>query len=401
MAHGQDSLKLLPVDLQGAAAKPLELPENQPYTLHWGDARFLAATSLDAEYNDNIGLASTNIEHDFILRPKVTLDGFIPLTDVNSFSFTLGVGYEAYTEHTEDSRILITPGSALSFDFLLKDFRINIHDRVSYENDPSLYGNVSGVVRIGGLNNTAGISVSRDLGAFTGTLGYDHLNFVSSSSEFANLNNGQDIGSGRFVYHPREGVVVGVEAAGGATEYEKDELSGYENYNAGVVGQWQLTSNLRLTGRGGYVDYLYDSPALTQGNSSEQSFYAVLSASGALNEHFKYNLEGGHQSYVSVDSGFVKEWYVALSGALEVIEHGILTATVEYENAKQPFENAAQTAEIFSSKYERVASRLTFAYPLMRRLDASLTYGFYWKDAVNGVGKYTQNDVLLGLVYRL
>ena len=400
-ASAQDALKLLPPSAENAASKPQGLPQDQPYALRWGDLSVLATADFESEWNDNIGLSDSQREQDFILRPKVNVQSVLPLTDVNSFNLSFGLGYEAYTEHSADSRLLITPGSVLSFDFLADDFKINIHDRFSYENDPSLYGNISGIVRIGGLFNTAGLSVSRDLGDFSVTLGFDHLNFISSTAQFKPLNNSSDIGTARLAYRPRPGILVGVESGGGDTVYDERLLSGYDTYSVGAFAEWQAASRLNLTGRAGYLDYQYDTPALTQGRSSLSGYYASLSADAALNEHFSLALQGGHSVNVSVDSGVIEQWYVALSGLCKVVQRGLLTASIRYENAVEPFETPLQDIVIYSPSYERVDARLAFAYPLTKRLEARLAYVFLRKNAAYGIANYTQNDVLLALTYRL
>src|SRR5271169_33709 len=110
-AGAQDTIKLLPTSLAGGSSMPQAQAQDQPYTVRWGDLRLLATGSFEAEWNDNIALTDSQREQDFILRPKVNLQGVLPLTDVNSFNLTLGIGYEFYTEHPADSRFLVTPGS--------------------------------------------------------------------------------------------------------------------------------------------------------------------------------------------------------------------------------------------------------------------------------------------------
>src|SRR5208282_1673931 len=114
-----------------------------------------------------------------------------------------------------------------------------------------------GIVRIGGLFNTAGASVARDVGNVTLTLGFDHLNFVSSTSEFDVLNDASDMGTARAMYRVRPGLDAGIESGGGSTSYEKGVLSDYSTYSVGAFADWKLGSHVQLTGRAGYLDYQY------------------------------------------------------------------------------------------------------------------------------------------------
>src|SRR5438128_10119347 len=45
-----------------------------PYNLMLGPIRFRVSATVGAEYNDNINLAETHTQDDFIIRPNVNLD---------------------------------------------------------------------------------------------------------------------------------------------------------------------------------------------------------------------------------------------------------------------------------------------------------------------------------------
>ena len=61
-----------------------------------------------------------------------------PITQLNTLKLDLGVGYAFYLDHSEynTNGLLLSPGSQLAFDIFVGDFRINIHDRFSLEQDP-------------------------------------------------------------------------------------------------------------------------------------------------------------------------------------------------------------------------------------------------------------------------
>jgi hypothetical protein len=397
-ATAQDALKLLPALEPGTTLLQVQA-ENLPYNLRWGDLRFQASATFQTEWNDNIALTDTAREEDLILVPELRLKALWPITEANLLNLTLGIGYEAYIRHPADSFLVITPGSALSFDVKAGEFRLNFHDRFTYENDPSLYGNISGLARIGGLFNTAGFDVARDFQAVTVTLGYDHQDFISSLSEFNELNNSQDTGTVRVAYRIQPGAVAGIEAGGGATSYEKSALSSYNSYDVGAFVDWQVTARLKAVGKAGYVEYFYDTPMLT-GRPSIPDYYLSVAAKGALSKMLSYNIEGGRENTVSVDGSLLQQWYVSVGGAYEVLRQGQLTVGIRYENAHQPFEDAAETA-YFASSYERVLLQTAFTYPITRKLAASLAYKLIIKNSPTTIAQYTLNDIVLGLTFDL
>ena len=109
-----------------------------PYNLLVGPVRFRVSATAGLEYNDNINIAEVNTQEDFIFRPSVNLNMLWPVTQLNTLRFDLGVGYAFFLDHSENNTngVLLTPGSALSFDIFVGDFRINFHDGFSLEQDP-------------------------------------------------------------------------------------------------------------------------------------------------------------------------------------------------------------------------------------------------------------------------
>ena len=109
---------------------------------------------LASMYNDNVNLSedataviqspfgpvtlSTQKESDFIIRPLLTMNALWPITELNTFRLDLGIGYAFYLDHSNynTNGVLVSPGSQLAFDIFVGDFRINLHDRFSLEQDP-------------------------------------------------------------------------------------------------------------------------------------------------------------------------------------------------------------------------------------------------------------------------
>ena len=104
-----------------------------------GPIRFRFSITTGVEYNDNINLAERNKQEDVIIRPQFNINAIWPLTQLNTLRLDLGIGYAFYLNHSEfnNNAILISPGSQLSFDIFVGDFRINLHDRFSLSDDPA------------------------------------------------------------------------------------------------------------------------------------------------------------------------------------------------------------------------------------------------------------------------
>src|SRR2546423_3914995 len=169
-----------------------------PYNLLLGPVRFRVGASVGFEYNDNVTYSEVNEQDDVIIRPNLTLDAIWPITQLNTLRLDLGIGYAFYLDHSEnDTRaILIAPNSQIAFDIFVGDFRINIHDRMSIQQDPIAEPALSNVIDYGRFQNYAGISLLWDLNTVLITLGYDHYTYISTTDRFDYLNRNAEILSG-------------------------------------------------------------------------------------------------------------------------------------------------------------------------------------------------------------
>src|SRR6202165_1460643 len=235
-----------------------------PYNLQLGPMKFRFSATMGFEYNDNVNLAedasatfltptgpvvvTTSPQSDFILSPQINIDTLWPVPQLNTLKLDLGVGYAIYLDHSSynTTGVLISPGSQLAFDIFVSDFRINLHDRFSLEQDPIAEVALSNVADYGRFQNTAGVSVLWDLNQAVVTVGYDHYLFLSTNSSFDYLDRQADIVSGSIAFTPSSTMTVGVEGSFITTYYDKNILNDSRTYSAGGFLETQLTSYLKL-----------------------------------------------------------------------------------------------------------------------------------------------------------
>src|SRR5438128_8098521 len=157
VARAQDAVRPSLAGEAAAEARRQDV-DRIPYNLLLGPIRFRVSATVGVEYNDNITYADVMTEDDVIIRPNLTLDAIWPLTQLNTLRLDLGIGYNFYLDHSENNTnaILIAPNSQIAFDIFVGDFRINIHDRMSLQQDPIAEPDLSNVADYGRFENTAG-----------------------------------------------------------------------------------------------------------------------------------------------------------------------------------------------------------------------------------------------------
>jgi len=392
-AHAQDALRLSLSNESAAAQRRLGL-ENIPYTVRWGDLKLLTSASLAGDWNDNINLANSNPQQDFIFTPMARLDAFWPVTDVNLLTFSMGAGYEKFLRYDQYDQALITPDSALGWDVFIKDWHINFHDQFSYSQEATTWGAISGVARMGGLNNTAGVLASWDLHDVVLSFGYDHFNFVSATSTYDYLSRASDFGLARAAFKVHPAATVGLELSGGPTAYDEKLLSDNTTYSAGVFADWQLTPQIKLQPRGGYYLYSFSEQNSSGGASDQTGYYFSLNLTHRPSERVSYGLEGGRQAFMGNNSALTEQWYGSVWADWRIIEHITLTTGFRYEAATQPI-----TFQ-FSDNYTRDYADIKLSCPIKQKLTASLEYRYWLKtDEHFNIFDYEQNRLTLQLAY--
>ena len=233
---------------EAAAEARRQTLDQIPYNLLAGPIRFRFSATQGVEFNDNINLSENDKQSDVILRPMINMNALWPITQLNTLHIDLGLGYAYYIDHPGDSTnsVLLAPGSQVAFDIFVSDFRINFHDRFSLEQDPIAEAQISNVVDYGRFENTAGVSILWDLNKAVATLGYDHYNYISTTSQFDYLNRNADSITGSLSIAATSTTGVGVEGAFVDNRYDQDVLNDSKTYSGGGFVETQLTNYVKL-----------------------------------------------------------------------------------------------------------------------------------------------------------
>src|SRR2546423_1996014 len=322
-----------------------------PYNLQVGPIKFRFSATLGVEYNDNVNLAedssavflsptgpivvTTSPQEDVILRPQINLDALWPITQLNTLRLDIGIGHSFYLDHSnyDTNSVLIPPGSQLAFDIFVGDFRINLHDRFSLEQDPVAEVALSNVADYGRFQNTAGVSVLWDLNQAVVTLGYDHYNFISTTNAFDYLDRNADIVSGSIGFTPSSTITVGVEGSFVDTYYDQNILNDSRTYSGGAFLETQITSYLKLRVAGGYQAIDFDNTGLVNDAHDLNDYYANAVLSHRVNAILTQNLSVGHETQLGVNSNYVKLNYVRHTATWNIFYHTLFSTELFYEDA--------------------------------------------------------------------
>jgi len=412
LASAQDSLRN---SLAGDAAAEAQRQQigSQLYTWKAGDFRLLAVPSLEVDYNDNVTLSKAGGQQDFILMPLVQLSGSYPLTTHNLLSFSAGLGWDEYLEHSQYSALRLDSESQLSFDVYIKDFWINFHDRFSSLEDPAAEASVAGTAQYGTFNNAAGVSITWDLEDVVLTLGYDHANSLATSGQFSYLNQSSELPLARAGFRFNSQLTAGIEGSASYTSYDQAVLNDNQSYSAGLYADWNPGLNLHVQPRAGYAIYQFQHTSQSVPNyflipyippaspsiqtSDLNTWYADLTVSHQASRVASYALNAGHEIRPGILSDVVEDWYLRPNITWTIFRDLSLNTSLFYEHGR---EGAGNVAGNLTETYDWYGGALMLSYPLAKELLLSLNYRLTLRSSDIPEREYAQNVVGIKLSYQ-
>jgi hypothetical protein len=425
MLRAQDAIRPSLAGEAAAEARRQSI-DKIPYNLQVGPIKFRFSATMGIEYNDNINLAedgsavffsptgpiviTTSPQDDIILRPQLNINALWPITQLNTLKLDIGTGYAFYLDHSNynTNGILISPGSQLAFDIFVGDFRINIHDRFSLEQDPVAEVALSNVADYGRFQNTAGVSVLWDLNQAVVTLGYDHYTFISTTSVFDYLDRNAEILSGSIGFTPTSTMTVGVEGSFVDTYYDQNILNDSRTYSVGAFLETQITSYLKLRVAGGYQKIDFDSGGLVNDPHDLNDYYANALLSHRVNSVLTQNLSIGHETQLGVNSNYVKLNYARHTTTWNLFYHTLLSTELFYEDADDsggsgilftPIPGVPNINPFVAEHIHRYGGAFSLGYQLTQHLTLGFRYQYTQKDSDQPLRDYRQNRVSLDGTY--
>ncbi len=379
---------------EAAAEARRQSVEQIPYNLKAGPVRFLFSITTGIEYNDNINLSENNKQDDIIIRPQFNVDAIWPVTQLNTLRLDLGVGYAFYLDHSNANTngVLLSPGSQIAFDIFIQDFRINLHDRFSLQQDPIGQLQLSNVVDYGRFENTAGISVLWDLNKAVLTFGYDHYTYISTTADFDYLNrNAEELTfSSYFAFSTTTG--GGLETAAVFNYYDQNFLNDSSTYTVGPFVETQITNYLKLRVSAGYQFVDFDNGGLVSDFSNSNDYYANILLSHRINASISQTIAAGHESQLGINSNYIALNFIRHTASWNIIRRVLLSTELFYEDGDD-------SGGIFGEHIQRYGGAISFGYQFTPHVTLGLRYQYTQKQSDQPFRDYKQNRVSLDGTY--
>lgn len=393
-----------------------------------GPILFRFSTALRTEFVDNVNLSNGTtapIESDILLNPQLGIDAAWPLTKLNSLRFHTTLGLTKYLAHPNlgSNNLLISPDSELRFDVYVGDFKMDLHDQFSLQEDPVNQSALSNVSKFGIFTNVAGFRILWDLNDVVLSSGFDHTSAIATGSTtttgIANqnadaVNHTTDQISASALFTLNSTLSAGWESVASVSRYPDAPQNDATRFSAGPFAQLVLTSYTRLSAAFGYQGTFYDTPVPAPATSSSgtralpsappltpaqsastspNSYYANLTIAHRLNRYYQDQLSVGHESAIGLFSQGTETTYLRYSSGWQLTPMLSLSTALFYE---ETVESGAQS----SVPYQRFGLSLSTSYRVTKKLSASLMYQFIERISVTEAQSYRQNRIGLSFSYQ-
>ena len=406
-AHSQEALRL---SMAGDLAATLQQQANTSlgyYNLLLGPTTWRFASGLGLEYNSNVQLESNGSgdPSDIIIRPHLDTMMHWPVTLKNSLDITLEAGYSEYLQHSDLSQFFINPGSGLSFDVYVGDFKINLHERIAITENTYENAGVSGGNRnLESLQNTAGTTVLWDLNKAVINAGYDHANYVSLSS--GSQDQQPDTSSENLFVNSgirvRPELMLGLEAGGTVVTYS--QTTGANTAPSPNAVQWstgaffsaKISEYMDLRLDAGYTDYTLDTTSTNLATSDTSGFYCSFSLTHRVNQFLRYTLTAGRSTDLSAYGQAQSYYFVRLTPAWSLFQNYTLTTPVWWQQGTRLYNNTFGSA----ADYQQIGLGFTVGRQVTRKLSANVGYNFVDETSNQAGLAYTVHTVDLNFNYQ-
>lgn len=385
-----------------SAAQALEKSiENEPYDLQYGPVRASVGARLGVNYTDNV-FYSTQGTDDIMIEPDVTLGALLPVSKLNTLRLSLGLSYQWYLKNTilNADAPFISPGSELAFNLFVGDFRIRLHDRFSYEeslffnsfegNEP--FYNFNNVGTFGRLDNKTGFDVTWSLDKAVVTAGYDHENFISTTSAFDYLNRASDWFTASAAYLAGDHLKAGLEGRASLHRYDQQTILN-DNWRGRIGPFVEATFPEKITLRAGGGYDLARYGAAASGNSDYGSYYAYARISQDT-RFFSHSLEAGRELQLGENANNMRTDYVRYAITSPIIAHVDLGADVGVNVAE---ESGGPSG--FDEKFTYYDAGLHAGWQFRKHWRAEVGYEFLLKESDLPLRDFHRNMVTMDVVW--
>jgi len=372
----------------------------EEFNLRYGPVQLKTGASLGVSYTDNV-FYSYDRKEDLLVRPEIDLLALWSITELNALRLSFGLSYEWYLKNPDlnADAPLVNPGSELAFNLFVGDFRIQLHERFSYQQSLFFNGtsgdnvhfyNFNNVGTFTRLGNEAGFQVTWDLNKVILSVGYNHENFISTTSAFDYLDRTSEWSNASASFALGDNAQMGLEAQGSWHNYDQETILN-DNWRAriGPFVEATFREKINLRAGGGFDTGRYNGAAL--GNNDFESYYGYARIRQET-RFFSHSLAAGREHLLGDNANNLRILYARYSISSPVLAHLDLEANLSYNRAKE-------FGGTFDEDFTYYGAGFRVGSQFHKYWRADLSYEFRLKESDLALRDFHRNRVTLATSY--
>ena len=383
------------------------------YNIKMGPMAWKFGASLAMGYSSNPSLSQNNSSGSFYVNPSVSAALLWPMTELNSITFGVSVGYQGYFSDSSQSGFYINPNSQfqLAYNvFLVDSIRLTFYDRFSVSQYSYMDPTVTGFgANNRTANNDVGTVANMALESGNVSVGFDHVNAwqLNGTGDFNPANPQQGVGgvgdmasnliNGQFGYAVLPTLTLGPQVGANWMSYQRSALGDAFQWNTGIFGTWQAATHIKVTGSLGYTVYTQESShsvvnSIVNQGSKNSPVYFNIGWSHELSSVVSYTVMGSHTLSTGLYAGPSNQYNAGLGVALKLIRDVGTGLNFSWNRGEDLFSVSTQP-------YDYYSAGLNLSKSFNRHLSAAFNYNLTWRNSDQLLGSYTVNNVSLTGTY--
>lgn len=366
------------------------------YNIKSGPVEVKINAGVKNTYSDNINLSEVDRLDDYIITPYANIAAVWPMTQNNTLRVGLGISYDKHLNHPEaDSNApILSPDSQTGFEFDIKvdDFRFNLYDYISYQQDPIENGSISNSINYGRFINRAGIDGTWDLNDVELMLGFFQENYWSTSKQFEFLDRSTQGVKSKATFQVGPETTTGIQATGTINSYDQNVQNDSMRLSIGPFVRSKITENISAGAEANVEIGQFDQGGLNQDQKDLFSYSLRGDIAHRLNRHLQHDLMVARNVDLGTFSNYTEVWEVRHNSSWNVVQNVLFSTTAFIEFGDE-------SGSFATDSYSRYGAGCTIGYAWTKKLTSSLSYLYTEKDSQLFNRDYYQNKISLDLRY--
>lgn len=376
-------------------------PSMPDYNFRAGPVYFDLVGSLSFEYDSNVNFSRQHSREDFIVHPKLQLDGLWEFSSVNSLGMSLGLGYQKYLKNSnlDGWRTTLETDSELNLTVQVDTLTLQFYERPAYLTDAADASRIGPggelvreVDRYARFENQMGIRGFYDLNILMLDFHLMRADEIPSGSDFFFREKHEHLFQVRASKEFSSFLSGGVGVSFSEIRYREPFLNSGDSRSIGPYILWTPSEYLSFSGGISWVQSNFGRQGEVQDLSQPGSANFNLEARHLLNRFYSHRLALSRRTNYGFLSNTTDISRVAYTFNYDFTERLTFTGSVSYERGRD-------SRSVFAETFNRMSYSLRTGWVLGPGLSLSV-FGTYSDKSSSDLDRsYSKTRMGLSLRY--